>query len=479
MHTDRTFSPMYAADVAKDALRRGDYVAVLFDPEEAKWEGCQFATKSAADRFRALTYCPGLVGKLVDLVCDVSRRPNRAAALGTALTVIGTAAGRFVIGPTKSGTHLYILILMPEGAGKDAIMTTALELLAMAGLTHLGGPESMSETATLNFMARQPLSLCTWDEFGMILKKINAKNAGMHEKNILKALNTAWGRSFKLMKKNERAGEKTEDIWWPATSIIAATTPETFWGALSNAEFENGFISRLMVMPSGQRAAKTDPKDLASIDPMLRRSIAALHPQVHAGKFPVYKDQNGKEHDDKSCPTYERHQIGWTDQAKALFDEYEQEVLDRMDAKYSDVFFIARNAEMAIRIATIRRLGIDGLKPGAKIDLDDMQWAIDIVELCSGELLERAAQAMTPEQLQSYALKQLIIQEVKNGDEIGPNGETGVVPDHVLKRKLQEHGDADTVNKALAQLIDSVTIAHIDDKVGKSNGWWRWCARDA
>jgi hypothetical protein len=80
---------------------------------------------------------------------------------------------------------------MPEGAGKDAIMTTALELLAMAGLTHLGGPESMSETATLNFMARQPLSLCTWDEFGMILKKINAKNAGMHEKNILKALNTA------------------------------------------------------------------------------------------------------------------------------------------------------------------------------------------------------------------------------------------------------------------------------------------------
>jgi hypothetical protein len=214
-------------------------------------------------------------------------------------------------------------------------------------------------------------------------------------------------------------------------------------------------------------------------DPMLRRSIAALHPQVHAGKFPVYKDQNGKEHDDKSCPTYERHQIGWTDQAKALFDEYEQEVLDRMDAKYSDVFFIARNAEMAIRIATIRRLGIDGMKPGAKIDLDDMRWAIDIVELCSGELLERAAQAMTPEQLQSYALKQLIIQEVKNGDEIGPNGETGVVPDHVLKRKLQEHGDADTVNKALAQLIDSVTIAHIDDKVGKSNGWWRWCARDA
>jgi hypothetical protein len=48
---------------------------------------------------------------------------------------------------------------------------------------------------------------------------------------------------------------------------------------------------------------------------------------------------------------YDVHQIGWTDQAKACFDAYEQRCLDRIDAKYSDGFFIARNAEMAIRIA--------------------------------------------------------------------------------------------------------------------------------
>jgi hypothetical protein len=208
-----------------------------------------------------------------------------------------------------------------------------------------------------------------------------------------------------------------------------------------------------------------------------RESQAAASSTAAAGQFPVYKDDDGKEHDDKSKPQYDVHQIGWTDQAKACFDAYEQRCLDRIDAKYSDGFFIARKAEMAIRIATIRRLGIDGIKHGSEIDIDDMLWAIDIVEICSSELIERAAKAMTPEQLKEYELKQLIIEQVKAGSETTPGGET-CISDRVLKRKLQKHADADPVSKALAQLVDSVTIAHIEDTAGKSKGWWKWCDRD-
>jgi hypothetical protein len=184
MFTDNKFAPMYPNAVAPDALRRGEVLAVMYDAADedaAAWEGAQFSEKSAATKFEALTHCPGLVGKLVDLVCSVSRRPNRSAALGTALTVIGTLAGRYVMGPSESGTHLYVLQLMPVGGGKDALMTTAMYLLHRCDLGYLNGPESMSETAVLKWLARQPLSLCTWDEFGMILKKLNAANAGMHK----------------------------------------------------------------------------------------------------------------------------------------------------------------------------------------------------------------------------------------------------------------------------------------------------------
>jgi hypothetical protein len=197
-------------------------------------------------------------------------------------------------------------------------------------------------------------------------------------------------------------------------------------------------------------------------------NLKRLHPQPLAGQFPIYEDDDGKEHDDKSKPQYDVHQIGSPYQAKACFDAYEQRWID---AKYSDGFFIARNAEMAIRIATIRRLGIDGIMGGSEIDIDDMLWAIDIVEICSSELIERAAKAMTPEQLKEYELKQLIIEQAT------PGGET-CISDRVLKRKLQKHADADPVSKALAQLVDSVTIAHIEDTAGKSKGWWKWCDRD-
>jgi Protein of unknown function (DUF3987) len=476
MFIDNKFAPMYPSDVAADALLRGAVLAVMYDAADAAWDGAQFSSPVYGTKFEALTHCPGLVGEVIDLVCSASRRPNRSAALGTALTVLGTLGGRYVMGPTRSGTHLYILALMPVGAGKDDIMTAALELLYQCDLTHLGGPESMSESAILNWLARQPLSLCTWDEFGMVLNKLNAARAGAHEINILKGMNTAWGRSFKLMKKHERAGEKTEDIWWPAMSIIAATTPETFWDSLKKAQMDNGFVSRLLVMPASPRAARTDPKPII-LDWQTVANLKQLHPQPLAGQFPIYKDDDGKEHDDKSKPQYDVHQIGWTDQAKACFDAYEQRCLDRIDAKYSDGFFIARNAEMAIRIATIRRLGIDGIKHGSEIDIDDMLWAIDIVEICSSELIERAANAMTPEQLKEYELKQLIIEQVKAGSEAGPGGET-CISDRMLKRKLQKHADADPVTKALAQLIDSATIAYIEDTVGKSKGWWRWCAQD-
>ena len=70
----------------------------------------------------ALTRVPGLVGRITDWITDTGPREQRGLALGAALTLVGTAAGRKFSGPTLSGTHLYILALAPTGAGKDAAL---------------------------------------------------------------------------------------------------------------------------------------------------------------------------------------------------------------------------------------------------------------------------------------------------------------------------------------------------------------------
>jgi hypothetical protein len=191
-----------------------------------------------------LTYCPGLVGEVMNWILSISRRPNRTMALGAALTVVGTLIGRYVSTPTDSGTHLYVLLKAPTGAGKDDPLSSVSDLLQSAWCCHLVGQEFMSETAVSNWLSRQPLSLCPMDEFGMFLGKVNSKRANAHEKNIIKFLCTAFGRSFKMMKSAEKAGKESEPIWWPALSILAATTPKSFFDALTAADLSNGFLNR-------------------------------------------------------------------------------------------------------------------------------------------------------------------------------------------------------------------------------------------
>jgi len=56
----------------------------------------------------------GLVGDIMDWIVGGARRPSRLLALGAALTIVGTLMGAGVRGPTRSGSHLYIVGLAPS-----------------------------------------------------------------------------------------------------------------------------------------------------------------------------------------------------------------------------------------------------------------------------------------------------------------------------------------------------------------------------
>jgi hypothetical protein len=47
----------------------------------------------------------------------------------------------------------------------------------------------------------------------------------------------------------DKAGELGTRIEWAAPSIVAAATPERFFGALTSADFESGFINRFLILP--------------------------------------------------------------------------------------------------------------------------------------------------------------------------------------------------------------------------------------
>jgi hypothetical protein len=144
-----------------------------------------------------LTVVPGVVGELIEWIVSSARRPNRILALGAALTIVGTLIGRRIAGPTKSGTHLYVVALAGTGAGKQhAIDCIKSALIAAKAAAHIGPGEFTSSQAVIRLVKRKPLSLCAMDEFGAFLRRISNRNAGHYETAITGELRKLWGISF-------------------------------------------------------------------------------------------------------------------------------------------------------------------------------------------------------------------------------------------------------------------------------------------
>lgn len=98
----------------------------------------------------AISYPPGLVGDIARWTVATARRPQPELAVGAALVIVGTAAGRQFAGPMKSGTPPCVLGLAPTGTGKNHPLQAVSRVMAAARLAmHLGPSEFISMPAVI------------------------------------------------------------------------------------------------------------------------------------------------------------------------------------------------------------------------------------------------------------------------------------------------------------------------------------------
>ncbi len=354
-----------------------------------------------------LTRVPGLVGDIVDWIEATARRPSRVLALGAAITVVGTAVGRRLAGPTMSGTHLYVLCLMPTGAGKDHGLQQVRRLLGAAKMTqHIGPDEFMSMPALVNFMVRAPLSVCPMDEFGGFLRRINGKRASGFETSITRTLRTAWGVNFGSMSTPEWAGRASQNIHAPALSIYAASTMEEFYAALEGADIVNGFLNRFLCLTIDRRPPEVEPR-LPTLD--VPRSIADRLEQLYIGGNPLLAAQRNIA--DRPVGPVE---APWTDDAaKATYRELVREVERVSDAEPERAPFLGRTAEMAVRLATIRATGIRPVAPA--VTAADMQWGREVALWSANAMMVGADSHMAETEAQADANRILRIVRESGG----------------------------------------------------------------
>jgi hypothetical protein len=355
-------------------------------------------------------YPPGLVGMIAQWIVDTARRPQPELSIGAALAIVGTVAGRQFCGPTRSGTHLYVLGLAPTGTGKDHPLQAIGRIMSAAKLTaHLGPSEFISMPAVVNFLTRRPLSICAMDEFGGFMKRINSKRASGFEGAISKVIRTMWSTSFAPYATPEWAQKESQMIFAPAMSMYGASTPEQFYSAMEGASIEDGTLNRFLLLNGQNGPAEVDPEYDASRVPVeIVRDIGFIYGRS-GDMSKTYRNDAGTDPAAHGAVI----QLPWcADGAHKRYKALTAEVERIMRKEPESAAFYARAAEMALRIATIVAIG---RLEDEQVRLADLEFGIGLAMTSSRIMAEGAADYMSENENQSNAQKVMRIIKSRGG----------------------------------------------------------------
>jgi hypothetical protein len=391
----------------------------------------------------ALTKPEGLLGNLVDWITATSQKPIRALALGPAIVALGALAGNRVVGPTGTGTHLYIAGLAPSGSGKEHGRQMVAAILRAANAGHLAGPEWFkSDSAIQNAlfgahddvlrMGANPVMACAPDEIGDKLKAVFGKNSGAHLTGVGEKLLTLWsGNPYQIGRSEAWANRAAVDTPPASFSIYGVSTEEKFFGGLSGREVIGGFLNRWLIIKTCHR--------------MRRRSFdfapAVVPDEIVAKLNALFVGLSSS-----SDITV----TGWTLEARGLAESLEDEIFD-LTANSAIEPFYARTIEHALRLATICAVGINWEAP--VIDAETFAWARKVATWSARSLMRAVGQHIVENDRARHALeiKKFLAEEGR-----GKTG--GLVSRNTIVRRMQHRLKGSELADLLKGLIDSQEI---------------------
>lgn len=372
----------------------------------------------------ALTHVPGLLGELTDWIVATARRPQRGLALGAALTVLGTAAGRKYAGPTRSATHLYVLGIARTSAGKDHALEQIARVMKSVGMQqHIGPSHFMSLSALVNRIIRQPLTLCAIDELGAFLTRINDRKARGDEKQISAVLREAWGKSFNSMNMPAWADREPDPVDSPAFSIYGVSAPDEFYRGLSGADISNGFLNRFLLISTRKKPSEREPKMGPFEVPSTIRH--GLHLLYGSGSALV---QATAAQNDTSGPMITA--VWESDDAEWVY----RQLTDALERRESEMDFLGRTAEIALRLAAIRAIGVRYDAP--RITVADMEWGRDLALWSAERMIAETSDYMADTQNQAEA--QRIVRLLRDSGEMQHGALVHAMRHRVKARELKE-----------------------------------------
>lgn len=341
---------------------------------------------------------PGLVGNIAEWITATARKPQPSLSLAMAIGLVGTVAGRKFCGPTQSATHLFMLCTGPTGSGKNAPKKAAQQLLAAAGLNGYIGPSSFqSASALIQHVAQRPASLCVMDEFSNLIGKLNAKNNSTHERAISTEMRQFWTLSFETYEPPRWAASRDrmqpEPIISPALSLIGLTTADELYTVLQGADVLSGFLNRFTLVATLNNPQDVEPS--ASVFDPPPALVEGLQAIANVGGAMAQATMHNLR------PDRPLVSVPWDDGIGGFAHRTFKALVATLAEMNEHEALTQRCAEMAVRLATIRAIGIGG--EHARVTVEDMQWGADFALWSTRRLIADVEANMSESEWQAKA----------------------------------------------------------------------------
>ncbi|MEJ7804379.1 MAG: DUF3987 domain-containing protein [Telluria sp.] len=326
---------------------------------------------------------PGMIGEIADWINATSPKPQPEFAVAAALAIGATVMGRRFRSNQRNWTSMWFLLVAESGEGKDHPQKAVRKIIDMAGMRNLlGGSGYTSSAGVFSSLIVQPSHIAIMDEFGQLLKTTGKSGSQYTDSAIVKLMESFTSLDGQLvppaystmgLSKKEISALDSKMVYNPAITLLCATTPGVFFGALQEDHIGGGFLGRMMLVQS--RLPRRLSRNPTYFDPPSAiidwcKDIAAEH---SAGGD--MKDVNDS---GLAANPVEMH---FDAKGMTLLGEFEREIMERQNKMHDgkNTVLLVRTREKAMRLAMIVAKATNAPRDNV-VREDAMAWAIKYVK---------------------------------------------------------------------------------------------------
>ena len=399
----------------------------------------------------------GVLGIIENYYNDTAPMAQPLFAKQTAISILSVLLGRRFKTVFGDHTSLYLACVAPTACGKEHIKKTSNKILSEIGKSNLiAGDGYTSAGAIISVLKNQPCHLSTIDEFGLYLQASTNPNNHIGRSANTMLMECIGRLNGEVRSKNystmgaSKDTKSSETILNPAISIIAMTTPSTYYKSLSVDMIADGFLGRFITVQS----------DLPRIAPKRMREL------VIPASIKEWSDAVDLRIDDQlnafSNPEIIGQQAILDIDSKALdaLDAFGQEMVDLMNSLEKEGLegLAGRAAEFAGRLALIFQLSI--CADSQTVTLEQALNAIEYIRQCTLSNVDRIKENL------NGSIYQQMKQEVLSAIRLA--GATGITERDMNRKAPFSKYKEKELAEVLLSLVKGESIALVNTREGKA-----------